>query len=128
MATENEVVRSGAPESIFIELNQLPTKESHHCKFDDCHKSRRGYEDFCREHKSIGKIISGEIAREAAIAKIASRDRTNQVTKVDYNKSQSGKFPSKKRSFWVYLYIYALIEVSLALIIIVVTIFSAVLS
>ena len=128
MATENEVVRSGAPESIFIELNQLPTKESHHCKFDDCNKSRRGYEDFCREHKSIGKIISGEIAREAAIAKIASRNKTNQVTKVDYNKSQSGKSPSKKRSFWVYLYIYALLEVSLALIIIVVTIFSAVLS
>ena len=59
MATENQVVRSGAPDSIFIELNQLPTKESHHCKFDDCYKSRRGYEDFCREHKSIGKIISG---------------------------------------------------------------------
>ena len=75
MATENPVVRSGAPESIFIELNQLPTKESHHCKFDDCYKLQEGYEDFCREHKSIGKIISREIAREAAIAKIASKKK-----------------------------------------------------
>ena len=128
MAPENQVVRSGAPDSIVIELNQLPTKESHHCKFDDCYKSRRGYEDFCREHKSIGKIISGKIAREEAIAKIASRDKANQVTEVDFNKSQSGKSLSKKRSFWVDLYIYALLELSLALIIITATIFSAVLS
>ena len=128
MAIDRGLGSGGAPESIFIQPEKLPKKEPHHCQFDDCTKPRRGYHKFCKEHKAIGRIISGKIAREEATAKIASRDKTNQVTEVDFNKSQSGKSLSKKRSFWVDVYIYALLELSLALIIIIATIFSAVLS
>ena len=95
MATENQVVRSGAPDSIFIELNQLPTIESHHCQFDDCTKPRRGYHKFCKEHKAIGRIISGKIAREEAIAKIAARDKLSEVTEISPRISTLGiSYPS----------------------------------
>ena len=65
-----------------IEVNQF-YKEPHHCKFEDCQNERRGYTDFCREHKAIGKIISGRLAREKAIAKIAARDKTNHAIEVN---------------------------------------------
>ena len=81
MATGNGT--SPAPRSIEIKINQSPKKEPHHCKFDNCQNHRRGYNDFCREHKAIGKIISGRIAREKAIAKIAARDKTNHATEVN---------------------------------------------
>ena len=58
-------------------------KSPHHCKFDDCQNQRKGYSDFCREHKAIGKIIAGKIAREKAIAKIAERDNQGQVTETN---------------------------------------------
>ena len=78
-----ELGASSAPRSIEIEINQSPKKEPHHCKFENCQNHRRGYNDFCREHKAIGKIISGKIAREKAIAKIAARDKTNYATEVN---------------------------------------------
>ena len=78
-----ELGASSAPRSIEIEINQSPKKEPHHCSFDDCQNERRGYNDFCREHKAIGKIISGRIAREKANAKIAARDKTNHATEVN---------------------------------------------
>ena len=81
MATGNGT--SPAPRSIEIKINQSPKKEPHHCKFEDCQNHRRGYNDFCREHKAIGKIISGRIAREKANAKIAARDKTNHATEVN---------------------------------------------
>ena len=40
--------------SIHIDVNQFQ-KEPHHCKFENCQNHRRGYNDFCREHKAIGK-------------------------------------------------------------------------
>ena len=69
-------------------------KSPSHCKFSDCQNQRKGYSDFCREHKAIGKVIAGKIAREKAIAKIAERDNLGQVTEtnptdysanIDYN-------------------------------------------
>ena len=88
MATGNRLEHSDAPKSIFIPPNQLLKKEPHHCKFDDCLKPRRGYNNFCRQHKAIGKIISGKIAREKAIAKIAARDKSSQVTETNSNYSK----------------------------------------
>jgi len=116
MATGNGVVQEHTPDSIFIDLNQVPKKESHHCKFDDCKKPRRGYNDFCREHKAIGKIISGRIARENAIAKIAARDKTNQVTEVNFTGSQYGLNQGKKRSFLEEFVIYSMFEFSIYII------------
>ena len=58
-------------------------KSPSHCKFSDCQNQRKGYSDFCREHKAIGKVIAGKIAREKAIAKIAERDNLGQVTETN---------------------------------------------
>tara|TARA_B000000609_G_scaffold116611_1_gene90846 strand:- start:1050 stop:1820 length:771 start_codon:yes stop_codon:yes gene_type:complete len=58
--------------------NTIQANESHRCRFDDCQNLRKGYSDFCREHKAIGKIIAGRIAREKAIAKIAEREMQSQ--------------------------------------------------
>ena len=96
MATGNRLEHSDAPKSIFIPPDQLLKKEPHHCKFDDCLKPRRGYNNFCRQHKAIGKIISGKIAREKAIAKIAARDKSSQVTET--NPSYSKLNPSYSSS------------------------------
>jgi len=71
------------------ESKLLPIQESvhlkspSHCKFGDCQNQRKGYSDFCREHKAIGKIIAGKIAREKAISKIAERDNQGQVTETN---------------------------------------------
>ena len=71
------------------ESKLLPIQESvhlkspSHCKFGDCQNQRKGYSDFCREHKAIGKVIAGKIAREKAIAKIAERDNLGQVTETN---------------------------------------------
>ena len=71
------------------ESKLLPIQESvhlkspSHCKFGDCQNQRKGYSDFCREHKAIGKVIAGKIAREKAIAKIAERDNQGQVTETN---------------------------------------------
>ena len=64
-------------------------KSPSHCKFSDCQNQRKGYSDFCREHKAIGKIIAGKIAREKAIAKIAERDNQGQVTETNPSYSSS---------------------------------------
>lgn len=82
MTTGKETPPVVTPSSISVNINQFH-KEPHHCKFEDCQNERRGYNDFCREHKAIGKIISGRIAREKAIAKIAARDKTNHAIEVD---------------------------------------------
>ncbi len=71
------------------ELESLPIQESvhiksqYHCRFGDCQNQRKGYSDFCGEHKAIGKIIAGKIAREKAIAKISERENQGQVTETD---------------------------------------------
>ena len=76
------------PPSIFIDLNQSQVKAPHLCKFEDCTRPRRGYNDFCRQHRAIGKIISGKIARDKAIAEIAARDKSNEVTEVNRTGSE----------------------------------------
>ena len=115
MATGNGTSHVVAPSSIHIVLNQFQ-KEPHHCKFEDCQNHRRGYNDFCREHKAIGKIVSGKIARENAIAKIAARDKTNQVTEVNFTGTQYGPNQRKKRSFLEELVIYSMFEFSIYII------------
>ena len=64
-------------------------KSPYQCKLGDCQNPRKGYSDFCREHKAIGKIIAGKIAREKAIAKIAERDNQGQVTETNPSYSSS---------------------------------------
>ena len=82
MATGNGTSTVITPSSIHIDVNQFQ-KEPHHCKFENCQNHRRGYNDFCREHKAIGKVISGRIARQKAIDKIAARDKSNYAVDVE---------------------------------------------
>ena len=89
MAKRGGLGSGGTPESVFIQPDESPKKEPHHCQFDDCTKPRRGYHKFCREHKVIGTIISGKIAREKAIAKIAERDGLDQITETNPSHSSS---------------------------------------
>ena len=72
--------------------NTIEVNESRLCRFDDCQNLRKGYSDFCREHKAIGKIIAGKIAREKAIAKIAERDLESQDNEI------SSRLPSSSNN------------------------------
>ena len=54
------------PESISIDLVQSEKKEAHVCILDGCSRAKRGKSNYCREHKAIGRIIEGKIARERA--------------------------------------------------------------
>lgn len=98
MATGNGT--SPAPRSIEIKIDQSPKKEPHHCKFEDCQNHRRGYNDFCREHKAIGKIISGRIAREKAKAKIDARDNTNYANEVNPSLPSPSEYLRGTGSVW----------------------------
>lgn len=100
MAIGGEAVGEQTPSSIFIDLNQSLVKEPHHCKFEDCQRPRRGYNDFCRQHRAIGKIISGKIARAKAIAEIDARDKSNEVTEVNRTGSEDENGSVVVRSFW----------------------------
>ena len=100
MATGGEVVEEHTPPSILIDLNQSPEKAPHLCKFEDCKRARRGYNDFCRQHRAIGKIISGKIARAKAIAEIDARDKSNEVTEVNRTGSESENDRVVVKSFW----------------------------
>jgi len=87
MATGRSLLQDDTPTSVYIESNQLQ-KSANVCKFENCTNLRKGYSDFCRKHKAVGRIISGRIAREKAIAKIAERDTENQVSEVNRTQSQ----------------------------------------
>ena len=100
MVTESEAVEEPTPPSILIDLNQSPVKEPHLCKFEYCKKPRRGYNDFCRQHRAIGKIISGKIARAKAVAEIDARDKSNEVTEVNRTGSGSENDRVVVKSFW----------------------------
>lgn len=106
-----------APPSIFIDLNQTLEKELHNCKFEDCQRPRRGYNDFCKQHRAIGKIISGKIARDKANAEIAARDKSNEVTEVNRIGSKDENGPVVVRSFWEGIGFLFLIELGFYLII-----------
>ena len=99
MAIDRGPGSGDAPESIFIQPENLPKKEPHHCQFGDCTKPRRGYHKFCKEHKAIGRIISGKIAREEANAKIAARNKLSEVTETSPRISTLGiSYPSLPNS------------------------------
>ncbi|MEC8669793.1 MAG: hypothetical protein VXY11_01025 [Candidatus Thermoplasmatota archaeon] len=102
------------PPSIFIELNQSQVKAPHLCKFEDCTRPRRGYNDFCRQHRAIGKIISGKIARAKAIAEIDARDKSNEVTEVNRTGSEQKNRHRKKQPFLVELLLYSVAELVFA--------------
>ena len=91
-----------------IDLNQ--------CKiFATC--KRRGYNDFCRQHRAIGKIISGKIARDKAISEIAARDKSNEVTEVNRTGSGSEDDRVVVKSFWGDFTIFLGIELGFYLLI-----------
>ena len=54
------------PDSISIDMVQSEKKEAHVCILDGCSRGKRGKSNYCREHKAIGRIIEGKIARERA--------------------------------------------------------------
>ena len=54
------------PYSISIDVAQSEKKEAHVCILDGCLRGKRGKSNYCREHKAIGRIIEGKIARERA--------------------------------------------------------------
>ena len=98
------------PPSIIIDLNQSQVKAPHLCKFEDCTRPRRGYNDFCRQHRAVGKIISGKIARAKAIAEINARDKSNEVTEVNRTGSEHKNGHKKKKPLLVELLIYSVAE------------------
>jgi len=55
-----------APYTNSIEVVHSEKKEAHVCILDGCLRGKRGNTNYCREHKSIGRIIEGKIAREKA--------------------------------------------------------------
>lgn len=114
MGIGGEVVKEHTPPSIIIDLNQSQIKAPHLCKFEDCTIPRRGYNDFCRQHRAIGKIISGKIARDKAIAIIAARDKSNEVTEVNRTGSEQKNRHRKKQPFLVDLLLYSVAELVLA--------------
>ena len=114
MAIGGEVVEEHTPPSIFIDLNQSQVKAPHLCKFEDCTRPRRGYNDFCRQHRAIGKIISGKIARAKAIAEIDARDKSNEVTEVNRTGSEQKNRHRKKQPFLVELLLYSVAELVFA--------------
>ena len=114
MATGGEAVEEPSPPSIIIDLNQSSLKEPHLCKFEDCKRPRRGYNDFCRQHRAIGKIISGKIAREKAISEIAARDKSNEVTEVNRTGSEHENGHRKKKPILVDLLYYSVAELVLS--------------
>ena len=54
------------PDSILIDVVQIEKKETHVCILDCCSRVKRRKSNYCREHKSLGRIIEGKIARERA--------------------------------------------------------------
>lgn len=116
MATGGGFIEEETPPSIFIELNQPLEKEPYHCKFEDCKRPRRGYNDFCRQHRAIGKIISGKIARAKAVAEIAARDKSNEVTEVNRTGSEYENGLVKKKSFWGEVLLFSMVELGFYLI------------
>jgi len=117
MATGAEVSEEHNPPSIFIDLNQPVEKELHLCKFEDCQRPRRGYNDFCRQHRAIGKIISGKIARAKAIAEIDARDKSNEVTEVNRTGSEDTNDRVVVKSFWADIWVMLGIELGFYLLI-----------
>ena len=75
-------------EGVCVEILQSPKKESHVCEYGDCKKGKRGYSNFCREHKAMEKITAGKIARQKAIDKIAARDTTDHPVEVNHSPSE----------------------------------------
>tara|TARA_B100000945_G_scaffold22208_1_gene15794 strand:- start:1727 stop:2113 length:387 start_codon:yes stop_codon:yes gene_type:complete len=89
MVIEYGLSTGESPNSISIEYNKVPTKEPHHCRFDDCLNPKKGYGDFCREHKAIGKIIAGKIAREKADSVDPSMSKYNEALRIQKSASTS---------------------------------------
>ena len=89
MAIEDGHPSGVAPNSISIESNKVPTKEPHHCRFGDCLNPKIGYGDFCREHKAIGKIITGKIAREKADSVDHSMSMYEEALRIQESPSSS---------------------------------------
>ena len=54
------------PDSILIDVVQIEKKEAHVCILDGCSRGKRRKSNYCREHKALGRIIEGKIARERA--------------------------------------------------------------
>lgn len=75
-------------EGVCVEIHESQKKESHVCEYSDCKKGKRGYSNFCREHKAMEKITAGKIARQKAIDKIAARDTTDHPVEVNHNPSE----------------------------------------
>ena len=89
MVIEDGLSAGEAPNSISIPSNNILTKEPHHCKFDDCLNPKKGFGDFCRQHKAIGKIIAGKIAREKANSVDPSMSKYDEALRIQKSASSS---------------------------------------
>ena len=80
-----EIPKNGAGDyqRTALKIGQTHQKASHICIFGDCQKGKRGRSDYCRTHKVEAKVLSGKIARQKAIAKIAARDKQNLAVEVN---------------------------------------------
>ena len=66
MTIEHGSLSNEVPSSNSIEVVQSEKKEAHVCILDGCSRSKKGNSNYCREHKAIGRIIDGKIARKKA--------------------------------------------------------------
>jgi len=89
MAMTHGELLGGDQGAACVEIHESQKKESHVCEYSDCKKGKRGYSNFCREHKAMEKITAGKIARQKAIDKIAARDTTDHPVEVNHNPSES---------------------------------------
>ena len=70
MAMEHGQISSGGLENLCAKIHQSQKKESHVCEYADCKKGKKGYSKYCREHKAIGKITAGRIARQKRLKRL----------------------------------------------------------
>ena len=89
MAIEQGLPSSEEPNNISIEVVQSEKKAAHVCIFDGCTRGKRGYSEYCREHKAIGKIIAGKVAREKAARVDPSMSMYEEALRIQ--KSPSGQ-------------------------------------
>ena len=89
MAIEQGLPSSDDPNNISIEVVQSEKKAAHVCIFDSCTRGKRGYSEYCREHKAIGKIIAGKVAREKAARVDTSMSMYEEALRIQ--KSPSGQ-------------------------------------
>ena len=103
---------SGAPSSVSIEVIQSEKKEAHVCILDGCSRGKRGKSNYCREHKAIGRIIDGKIAREKANRVDPSMSMYEEALRIQKLPSGSLLFDEMMRIIFYIIIIFFLLYIT----------------